>query len=220
MFIEAFSMFVELRLDCTQMRRKPDGDQRRRDLCDAAIAVLAERGAKGLSHIKVDRAAAVAEGTTSAYFRTRSALLIATTERVVELDLIGLQMAKSAAAGENQQLPRLADVVAAAAAEPHLTRAKARYELNMLATREPAILELVHRANEGFVDLYRDMTLRLLPDGQELPSSVVDDLSAITQTFISGLLGRYAIGDFSISDPDEIDRLIRKMVRGVLGEQT
>jgi AcrR family transcriptional regulator len=194
------------------MRRKPDGDQRRRDLCDAAITVLAAQGAKGLSHIKVDRAAGVAEGTTSAYFRTRSALLVATTERVVELDLLGLQQAKSAAGGEDQQTPRLADVVASAAREPHLTRAKARYELNMLATREPAIADRVHRANEGFVELYRDMMLRLLPGGRDLPPSVVDDLSAITQTFISGLLGRYTVGDFSISDPEDIDRLIRRML--------
>jgi DNA-binding transcriptional regulator YbjK len=194
------------------MRRKPDGDQRRRDLCDAAITVLATQGAKGLSHIKVDRAAGVAEGTTSAYFRTRSALLVATTQRVVELDLIGLQMAKSAAGGEDQQRPRLADVVAAAAREPHLTRAKARYELNMLATREPAIFDLVRRANDGFAELYRDMMLSLLPGGRDLPPSVFDDLSAITQTFINGLLGRFAIGDFSISDPEDIDRLIRRMV--------
>ncbi|SBS74695.1 Regulatory protein TetR [uncultured Mycobacterium sp.] len=194
------------------MRRKPDGDQRRRDLCDAAITVLAAQGAKGLSHIKVDRTAGVAEGTTSAYFRTRSALLAATTERVVELDLMALQTARNAAAGEDLKLPRLADVVAAASKEPWLTRAKARYELNMLATREPAISDLVRRANEGFVELYRDMMLRLLPGGRDLPPSVVDDLSAITQTFINGLLGRYAVGDFSISDPEDIDRLIRRMV--------
>jgi len=194
------------------MRRKPDGDQRRRDLCDAAITVLAEQGAKGLSHIKVDRAAGVAEGTTSAYFRTRSALLVATTERVVELDLIGLERAQSAASGDDEEMPRLADVVAAAAQEPHLTRAKARYELNMLASREPAIHDLVRRANDGFAELFRDLMLRLLPDGRDLDPSVVDDLSAITQTFISGLLGRYSIGDFTISEPDDIDRLIRRMV--------
>ncbi|MBB3601509.1 DNA-binding transcriptional regulator YbjK [Mycolicibacterium sp. BK556] len=192
------------------MRRKPDGDQRRRDLCDAAITVLAAQGAKGLSHIKVDREAGVAHGTTSAYFRTRSALLVATTERVIELDRMALQTATSAAAGEDQELPRLADVLAAAAHEPWLTRAKARYELTMLATREPAIHDLVQRANEGFAELFGDMMLRLLPS--ELPPSAVDDLSAITQTFISGLLGRYAINDFSISDPDEIDRLIRRIV--------
>jgi DNA-binding transcriptional regulator YbjK len=195
------------------MRRRPNGDQRRRELCDAAITVLATQGAKGLSHLKVDRAAAVAEGTTSAYFRTRSALLVAIAERVVELDLIGLARADRLSGDPGRQALRLADVVASAATEPHLTRAKARHELTMLATREPALVDVVRHANDGFVKLYRDMMLRLVPGGHDLPESVVDDLSDITQTFISGLLGRYAINDFSISDPDHIERLIRRMVQ-------
>ena len=68
-------------------RRKPNPTERRRDLCDAAIQLLAEDGAKGLSHLKVDRKADVPDGTTSFYFRTRSALLRAVAERLAELDL-------------------------------------------------------------------------------------------------------------------------------------
>ena len=64
--------------------------------------MLAEQGAKGQSHIKVDRAAGVAEGTTSAYFRTRSALLVATAQRAVELDLGSFHEAQNEAAGQGQ----------------------------------------------------------------------------------------------------------------------
>jgi len=39
------------------MRRKPNAAQRRRDLCDAAIELLAEDGAQGLTHLRVDRRA-------------------------------------------------------------------------------------------------------------------------------------------------------------------
>ena len=74
-----------------QKRRKPDPDRRRRELCDAAIELLAEHGAKGLSHLKVDAHAGVPDGTTSFYFRTRSALLLAVAERMAELDLATLQ---------------------------------------------------------------------------------------------------------------------------------
>src|SRR6201982_4075974 len=74
-----------------QKRRKPNPDQRRRELCDAAIQLLADDGAKGLSHLKVDGRAGVPDGTTSFYFRTRSALLRAVAERMVELDLAALQ---------------------------------------------------------------------------------------------------------------------------------
>src|SRR6185437_14508892 len=71
-------------------RRTPDGHQRRRDLCDAAIQLLADRGAKGLSHPQVDRQAGVPDGSTSYYFRTRDALVHAVAERVAELDLADL----------------------------------------------------------------------------------------------------------------------------------
>ncbi|CAM5696803.1 Mycothiol-dependent maleylpyruvate isomerase metal-binding domain-containing protein OS=Streptomyces violarus OX=67380 GN=FHS41_000525 PE=4 SV=1 [Streptomyces violarus] len=48
---------------------------RRTVLADAAIGVLAEAGIRGLTHRAVDRAADLPAGTTSAYYRTRQALL-------------------------------------------------------------------------------------------------------------------------------------------------
>ena len=71
----------------TGMRRKPNAEERRRDLCDAAIELLAEDGARGLTHLRVDRRAGVADGSTSFYFQTRSALLRGATDRVVQLDV-------------------------------------------------------------------------------------------------------------------------------------
>src|SRR5262249_318131 len=68
------------------MKRKADVEGRRRILCDAAIQLLADEGAKGLTHRKVEQRAGLPDGTTSSYFRTRSALLRATAERVAQLD--------------------------------------------------------------------------------------------------------------------------------------
>ena len=59
-------------------------------MCDAAIQLLAGEGAKGLSHPKVDRYADAPNGSTSFYFRTRSALLQAAAQRLAELDLADL----------------------------------------------------------------------------------------------------------------------------------
>lgn len=88
-------------------RRKPNPAERRRDLCDAAIRLLADDGAKGLSHLKVDRKAGVPDGTTSFYFRTRSALLRAVAERSAELDLAELQaIADTSDAGGEAPTPR------------------------------------------------------------------------------------------------------------------
>lgn len=64
---------------------------RRTLLADAALDVLADEGVRGLTHRAVDRKAALPPGTTSAYFRTRAALLSALVTRLVQLDQTELQ---------------------------------------------------------------------------------------------------------------------------------
>ncbi|WP_327261063.1 TetR family transcriptional regulator [Streptomyces sp. NBC_01232] len=60
-------------------------NQDRRDrLRDAAIAVLAEAGGRGLTHRAVDAAAGVPTGTAKNYFPTRDALLRGAAERCEE----------------------------------------------------------------------------------------------------------------------------------------
>src|SRR5260370_11193949 len=59
---------------------------RARQVADAAIAVLADHGARGLPHRAVDQAAGLPPGTTSNYARTREALLTLTLTRIAELD--------------------------------------------------------------------------------------------------------------------------------------
>ncbi len=53
---------------------------------DAAIAVLAAAGTRGLTHRAVDAAGRLPPGTTSNYARTRAALLAITLRRIAELD--------------------------------------------------------------------------------------------------------------------------------------
>lgn len=57
---------------------------RRSLLADAGLRVLAECGARGLTHRAVDTEAAVPIGTASNYFRSRDALLGALGERIME----------------------------------------------------------------------------------------------------------------------------------------
>ena len=55
-------------------------------MADAAIAVLADHGGRGLTHRAVDQAAGLPAGTTSNYARTREALLTLALTRIAELD--------------------------------------------------------------------------------------------------------------------------------------
>ena len=59
---------------------------RTRQVGDAAIAVLAEQGARGLTHRAVDAEAGLPPGTTSNYARTRAALLTLALIRIAELE--------------------------------------------------------------------------------------------------------------------------------------
>src|ERR1700753_449794 len=122
-------------------RRKPNPAEPRRDLCDTAIQLLADDGAKGLSHLKVDRKTDVPDGTTSFYFRTRSALLRAVAERLAELNWESLQsVADSAdARGANPSPSLLSQVVIQAGSEPQLSHTKARYELTAPGSRDPEL---------------------------------------------------------------------------------
>jgi DNA-binding transcriptional regulator YbjK len=201
-----------------QKRRKPDPDRRRRELCDAAIELLAEHGAKGLSHLKVDALAGVPDGTTSFYFRTRSALLLAVAERMAELDLATLQaVADSAGLDDASSASSLAKLVIQSGEGPQLSRTKARYELTMQATRDPAIAATLQRATDAFTKLHHDILVQLLPHGADLDPAVVDDLSNVMMTFINGLLLRLAHGDRIIESPEQLDGVLSGIVAGILG---
>jgi len=187
-------------------------------LCDAAIQLLADDGAKGLSHLKVDRKAGVPDGTTSFYFRTRSALLRAVAERLAELDLASLQSVADSADGqaEHPSPSRLSQVVIQAGSEPQFSRTKARYELTMQATRDPALAAILQQATDEFTKLHREILVQLMPHGAELESAVVDDLSNITLTFINGLLLRFAHGDRIIDSPEQLDLILSAIAGGIL----
>ncbi|MCV7092535.1 TetR/AcrR family transcriptional regulator [Mycobacterium interjectum] len=199
-------------------RRKPNPTERRRDLCDAAIHLLAQDGAKGLSHLKVDRRAGVPDGTTSFYFRTRSALLRAAAERLAELDLATLQsVADDGSTARPHPSPsRLSQVVIQAGTEPQLSRTKARYELTMQATRDPALAAILQQATDAFTKLHREILVQLMPRGGELEPAVVEDLSNITLTLINGLLLRFAHGDRIIDSPEQLDGILTAIATGVL----
>lgn len=109
-------------------------------IADAAIATLAAEGMRGFTHRAVDRAAGIAEGSTSYYFRTREALIFAALARMAELDAedIGDLPTLGGVAG----LDELTTLVVALARR-WLTvgrdRTLARYELTLESTRRPEL---------------------------------------------------------------------------------
>ena len=125
---------------------------RRTEIADAAISTLARDGMRGLTHRAVDRAAGLPDGSVSYYFRTRRALLQATLERLVELDITDMLASPGIPALPGRGLHAFADTTAIAV-ESWLTagreRQLARYELTLEATRRPELRHALVAAGAG-----------------------------------------------------------------------
>ncbi|MFE0025576.1 TetR/AcrR family transcriptional regulator [Amycolatopsis sp. NPDC059021] len=99
---------------------------------DAAIAVIAAEGMRGLTHRAVDRFAGLPAGSTSYYARTRAALLELAIARMIELDNLDADPPPG----------HLAEYLARAAYDAITrgrTRMLARYEFALEATRRPEL---------------------------------------------------------------------------------
>ncbi|MGY4909075.1 TetR family transcriptional regulator [Micromonospora aurantiaca (nom. illeg.)] len=146
------------------MARNPE---RRTLLADAGLRVLADAGARGLTHRAVDAEAGVPTGTTSNYFPSRAALLAGLAERI--FDRIAPDPAVLADLGRRE--PSLAlmtdylrDIVARTTREPGLTRAL--FELRLEAARRPELRAALGGVlRRGYADDVAHHTAAGLPGG-------------------------------------------------------
>jgi len=179
---------------------------------------LAAEGAKGLSHPKVDRYAQVPNGSTSFYFRTRSALLKAAAERLAELDLADLMSVANPIEGDSlasAHASRLATMVMLSAEEPRLTRTKARFELLLQANRDPDLAEAFRHNSEIFTELHRREILSRSDSGDAPDPTVLDEQTAATMSFVSGVHMSFIAGDRTITSAEQLDLLLIGIADGI-----
>lgn len=193
--------------------RRRNGDERRRELCDAAIQVLAEYGSRGLTHAQVDRYARLPDGTTSYYYRTRAALLHGVGKRVAEIDIANLQSVIDAPLDTQSPFAHLAELTMMQADGPGLMLNRARHELLMGAVRDPDLAE----TSQAFVARMNAMTreaIAHLQPGTEEPELLDAQTTAVT-TFIAGVFTRLAGGDRTINDTEQLTRLLEAVATAV-----
>lgn len=143
----------------TPARAPAPGGSRAELIADTALALLAERGMRGLTHRAVDEAAGLPPGSTSNHARTRAALLKAAVRRLAEREARVLGPGEMPTPGDGpgdpaiDPVPPLADALALAL-HRSLTQAPdlliARYELALEATRRPELREFYDAAGRGF----------------------------------------------------------------------
>ena len=156
---------------------------RRTEILDAALRVLAEHGMRGLTHRAVDAAAGIAPGSTSYYFRSRSALVEGCVARLVEID----QAAPEVVAAPSMDLVDAAVAVAVAMATTGRHRTLARYELSVAGAREPHLRAALVVGG----DAIRAFAARTLAaEGAADPAAAADEIAALLDGLVFTALVR------------------------------
>jgi AcrR family transcriptional regulator len=186
-------------------------------MADAAIALLGTDGARGLSHPRVDKQAAVPAGTASYYFRTRKALLQAAAERVSELDEADLSMMTELADGDAARYSGtkgLAQLVILSSTEPWLTRTRARLELTLAARRDPDLTVTMLEFGAKFYGLARDVIARW--HESPVDPALIDEQTMTVLTYLNGVMMTFVHGLPVVSDAEQLDLRIRALLRSAI----
>ena len=194
--------------------RKRDGQERRRELCDAAIQVLAEHGSRGLTHQRVDQTAEVPDGTTSYYYRTRAALVRGVGNRVAEIDRANLRSLTDATTKSESPFGRLAQLVVMQSEGQGLYLNRARLELSLAASRDPALAEIFADFASQVIAMSHDAIAAVYPGTADLALHDAQ-IEAIT-TFIAGAFTRFAFGDRTLAEVDRVERLLHGAAAAVI----
>ncbi|WP_327418069.1 TetR/AcrR family transcriptional regulator [Streptomyces sp. NBC_01233] len=199
---------------------------RRTLIADTAIDLVAATGLRGLTHRAVDGAAGLPAGSTSYYFRTRTALIGACYQRLADLDLGDLDLGDLGdLGGESPSAPPVPDRDAAAAALAGLLhrwltvgreRQLARFELSLEAARNPALEADFLRAGQGPRARAAGILAAL---GADRPEEAAELLVAWTDGLLydrlAGALARSRVAP----DPAELASVARRMIDAALAHR-
>ena len=183
----------------------PPNPERRTQILDAAIDILADSGVGGLTHRHVDDRANLPAGTTSNYFRTRQALLEATAARTVDLHWQRVEALQSAIGPLTREGVKTLMIRMLSPEDDARRWTLARFELFMEGTRRPELLPFLKELQAAAV---KSATLILESAGFTPTPAGVQELSR--------LLNGLAFTDLTLppaagtGDPAGlIDRLLR-----------
>ena len=160
---------------------------RRRQILEAATTVLARLGSRGLTHRAVDREAGLAEGSTSAYFRSRDALQSALAQFVsaqltADVEALGSTIAQRP--GDHEHAVAATSGLFARWLE-HPLLLNARLELTVVATRDDQLARGFLAWRGALVDLVD----RLLTARAADPSSSLSPRAPSAESLVAALDG-------------------------------
>ncbi|WP_051806675.1 TetR/AcrR family transcriptional regulator [Streptomyces sp. NRRL F-2664] len=197
---------------------------RRTLIADTAIGLVAAAGLRGLTHRAVDAAAGLPAGSTSYYFRTRTALIGACYQRLAELDLADVDDGSPSGGAAGPDRSAAPDREAAAAALAGLLhrwltegreRQLARFELSLEAARNAELEADLHRAG-------RQARVRAAGIVAALGSDRPDEAAELLVAWTEGVLYDRLAGALARSrpapDPAELTDVARRMLAAALAD--
>lgn len=159
-------------------------------IADAAIALLGQGGARGLTHRAVDAQAGLPAGSTSFYCRTRLDLLTLTLQRHAALDQADLEADAQSWMGRAPTLAQFVDVLSGRLMrwlEPaERARLVARFELFLIAAHEPDLAQRLAAQRGAF----RALAVQALQGlGVQQPAQAASQLMAAMDGALLGQVG-------------------------------
>ncbi|WP_447006277.1 TetR/AcrR family transcriptional regulator [Saccharothrix isguenensis] len=189
-------------------------------LADAAIHVVATKGMRGLTHRAVDARAGVPTGSTSAYFRTRKALIEGVVQRLADLDNAEVEDVDTTTPLD---LDRLAEGIAHVLDQWMTTgreRTLARYACLLEATHHPELRGILAHGERPRARARAMLAAAGAPDPERQGRELVAFVDGLV---FDRLVGAGALGAPTPGTPEsraELARAVRAALRAVLGPQS
>ncbi|MGW8353618.1 TetR/AcrR family transcriptional regulator [Streptomyces wedmorensis] len=182
---------------------------------DAALALLVERGMRGLTHRAVDERAGLPQGSTSNHARTRQALLEAAVRRQVQRE--SEVLTPHEIPGPDSGEAALVDALALALHRyltDHRSLLVSRYELALEATRRPELRTFFDTAGSAF---HTPLIAMMAAAGSPEPERHALSLIA----WCEGLMFSCAAGSFHAAVPSraELRTGFDELLHGMLGSR-
>jgi hypothetical protein len=171
------------------MRRKPNVEEPRRDLCDGAIDRVVQFG-------MADFRAAMNEAKAAQGDKAES----------------------SPASGRCPQLSQLAEQAMRTAVEPERSRARARFELLMVAARDRELSLVFQGLMDQFGAISEEAVAQLQPEDRPPDRELIREQASAVVTFLGGFLFQLANGLARRDNAKQLEGYLHAVIAGVAAE--